>query len=244
MLNKKSICKGVEWKMVKQKTTRKELLKSPDEFLSLSSKALAFARERSRLFSYAGMVLVVCLLAYLGINTYLNYVDRKGQEAYDKAYATVEAMGLKTDREALIKSEEQFRKVMVDYGLSDVSRLAGPQLAYLNFLEGKYDDAIPHYREFLKTLPEKAPYRSLAELALAACYEEKGNYEQAVEMLKSVTSQKEDLFREQAMLGLARVYRLSKQRELAKGVLKEFVDTYKNSPFLAMAKAFLEGDPS
>ena len=231
--------------MVKQKVTRKELLKSPDEFLSLSSKAVAFARAHSRPFTYAGMVVVACLVAAFGVYTYLNYVDRKGQDAYNKAYSTLnENPDVKTDQKTLRKSEGLFKKVMDDYALSDVSRLAGPQIAYLKVLDGKYDEAIPLYRAFLKGLPEKAPYRSLARLALAACFEAKGAYENAVEILKTLTSDKENLFRDQALLGLARVYRLSKQQELAKGVLREFVDTYKNSPFLAMARAHLEGDPT
>ena len=231
--------------MVKQKVTRKELLKSPDEFLTLSSKAVAFAREHSRPVTYAGMAVIACLVVAFGVYTYLNYVDRKGQDAYNKAYSTLnENMGVKTDQEALRTSEGLFKKVMDDYALSDVSRLAGPQIAYLKVLDGKYDEAIPLYREFLKGLPEKTPYRSLARLALAACFEAKGDYEKAVEMLKTVTSDKDDLFREQGLLGLARVYRLSKQQESAKGILKEFVDTYKASPFLAIARAHLEGDPT
>lgn len=231
--------------MVKQKATRKDLLKSPDEFLSFSSRAVAFAREHSRPFTYAGVVVLACLAVYLGVTTYMNYVDRKGQEAYNKAYSSLsENTVVKADPAAMETSEGLFRKVMNEYSLSDVSRLAGPQIAYLKFVERKYDEAIPLYQAFLKGLPEKAPYRSLARLALAACYEEKGDYEKAGQMLKAVTSDKDDLFREQALLSLARVYRLSKQKELAMGVLREFVDTYKSSPFLAIARAHLEGDPS
>ena len=159
--------------MVKQKVTRKELLKSPDEFLTLSSKAVAFVREHSRPFTYAGMAVIACLVVAFGVYTYLNYVDRKGQDAYNKAYSTLNEnmVGVKADQEALRTSEGLFKKVMDDYALSDVSRLAGPQIAYLKVLDGKYDEAIPLYREFLKGLPEKTPYRSLARLALAACFE-------------------------------------------------------------------------
>ncbi|MBU2498699.1 MAG: tetratricopeptide repeat protein [Proteobacteria bacterium] len=231
--------------MVRQKVTRKELLKSPDEFLTVSAKAVAFVREHAGYFTYAGVAVVAALAIYFGIHTYLNYVDRRGQNAYNEAYnALIKNMGSKTNLDDLKGPEGLFQKVIDDYGRSEVSRLAKPQIAYLRFLDKRYDEAIPLYEAFLKGLPEKSPYRSLTRLSLAACYEEKGDHKKAVEILKEVTSGKEDLFKEQAMLSLARLYRLTNQAELAKGVLREFVDTFKSSPFLAIAKAHLDKDPS
>ena len=48
-----------------------------------------------------------------------------------------------------------------------------------------------------------------------------------------------DPFKETVMLSLARLYRLDNQTEKAKEILKEFVEQYKDSPFLPMAKAYL-----
>ena len=67
--------------MAKKKVTRKELLKESDEFLTFSSRAIVFAREHSRHFQYVGIGIVVIILLYLGINTYLNYINKKGQAA-------------------------------------------------------------------------------------------------------------------------------------------------------------------
>lgn len=231
--------------MVKQKVTRKELLKSPDEFLSFSAKAIAFVKEYSKQFNIAGIVVIAALVVYFGINTYLNYLDRRGQNAYNEAYnALIKSMGSKAKPDDLKGPERLFQKVIDDYGRSEVSRLARPQIAYLSFADKKYDEAILQYEAFLKEVPPKSPYRSLTQLSLAACYEEKKDYKNAVEILKEVASHKEDLFREQAMLSLARIYRLTNQAELAKEVLREFVDTFKNSPSLGIAKAHLDRDPS
>jgi predicted negative regulator of RcsB-dependent stress response len=231
--------------MAKEKVTRKELLKSSDEFLTVSGRAILYVREHAKPFKVTGYVLVGAALVYLGVNYYMNYANRKGQEAYDAAYyEVVKIKEIKADEEAVKKSEELFKKVITDHGRSKASRLAPPQVAHLKFLEKKYDEAIALYQAFLKEVPENTVYRSLALLALAASYEGQGDFGKAIEALQKILSSSENSFKEQATLNLARVYGLSNQPEKAKETLKEFIEKYKNSPFLSMAKARLNEYPS
>jgi len=226
--------------MVKEKVTRKELLKGPDEFLTVSGSAILYVKEHAKPFKIAGGILVGAALVYLGVNYYLNYANRKGQEAYDAAYyEVIKIKEVKADEEALKKSEELFKKVITDHGLSKASRLAPPQVAHLKFLEKKYDDAIRLYQDFLKEVPENTIYQSLALLALAASYEGQGDFGKAADALQKIISSSEPSFKEQATLHLARVYGLSNQTDKAKETLREFIEKYKNSPFLSMAKARL-----
>jgi len=227
--------------MANQKISRKELLKTSDEFLTISARAIIFAREHSRLFGYLGMVLIGLLLIYLGINTYLKHINKKGQDAYNMAYYAINKnMGrpdIKPDE--LIKSEEYFQRVTDEYGISKAARLALPELAYIKFLQKKYDDAIFQYQQFLDKVADNDPYQSLARMALAVCYEEKGELTKAIQLLKEITSGPDDFFNEQAMLSLARVYRLAHRQGESDAILKEFINRFKTSPFLPVAKAYL-----
>lgn len=226
--------------MPAEKITRKELLKSEDEFLTFSARAVLFVRDHTRQFQYLGIAIGILLLLYLGIHTYLRHIERKGQAAYNDAYYKLAEMSQgNRDPERVKKLEELFRKVTEEYSLAKVSRLAYPELALLKFQEKKYDEAISLYRQFLKEVPQPGPYASLTLLALAACHEEKRELEKAAELLKKVLADPQDPFREQATFHLARVYRLNQQHDLAKEVLKEFSAKYKDSPFLPMAKAYL-----
>jgi FimV-like protein len=226
--------------MAKQKVTRKELLKKPDEFLTLSARAALFVREHEKPFTYAGIALLALVLIYLGINTYLKHVDKKGQGAYNTAYyalmARMNEQGEPTEGE---KPEALFQEVMEEYGRSKVSRLAPPQVAFLKFQDQQYDEAVALYLRFLEDVPKSSPYRSLAGLALAACYEEKGDLPKAIEWLTDVMSTSKGAFKEQAMFSLARVYSLSNQEEKAREILQDFVDNHPGSPHLPMAKARL-----
>ncbi len=227
--------------MAKKKVTRKQLLKEPDEFLTFSGRAALFIREHSRPFTYLGVAVAVGLLIYLGITTFTGYINRRGQSTYNTAYYLLaENMESDMDPKDLKESAELFQKVIDKYGLAKVSRLAFPELAYLKMIEKNYDEAIALYSEFLDKVPDNTPYRSLAKLALAACYEAKGEFERAIEILRQIVHGADDLFVEQAMLSLARVYRLGGQDDKSKEILEAFVEKYKTSPFLPIAKAHLD----
>jgi len=230
--------------MTKKKVTRKELLKAPDEFMTLSARAVLFVKEHSKQFEYLGMAIAAIVVIYLGANTYLKYINKKGQNVYNTAYSALSKnMAPNMNQEELKRSEELFKEVIERYGLSKVSKLALPELAYLKFLDKKYDEAISLYQKFLNEVPDKATYQSMARMALAACYEQKGEFKMAIETLEKIMSGPDDLFKEQAMLNLSRVYRLAYQEEKSKKILKEFINTYGNSPFLPLAKAHVEKSP-
>ena len=230
----------------KKRVTRKQLLKEPDEFLTFTEKAILFIKEHDREFKYIAGAVAVVLIIYLGVNTGMGYINKKGQSAYNMAYNFMGAqnMNLTPESEELKQSAELFQKVLDDYGLSKASRLALPQLAYVNMVEKKYDEAISLYKEFLDKAPDKGPYQSLARIAIAACHEAKGEFDQAIENLNQVTAHADDLFKEQALFSLARIHRLAGQKDKAKEILEEFVEKYQDSPFLPLAKAHLQEFPS
>lgn len=226
--------------MAKTKISHKELVKKPDEFITLSSRVIVFAKGHSRQFEYLGIVVVCLILIYLGVNTYLKYVNKKGQGTYNMAYYTlVKNMGSEKDQNDLKRSEELFNQVIDKYGMSKAALLALPESAYLKFLQKQYDQAISGYQEFLNKVSEE-PYQSLARMALAVCYEEKGDFEKAIQTLERIKSGPDDFFKEQAMLNLARVYRLAHKEERSNEILKEFIEKFKTSPFLPIAKAYLK----
>ena len=223
-----------------KKTSRKELLKVTDEFLTFSSKVVNFITTHLRELKYAGFAIAIIVVAYLGVTTYLRYVNKNGQNAYNTAYQTLtKEMKPDANPDNLRKSEELFIKVTDDYGLSKVARLALPQIAYLKFLDKKYDEAIVLYRKFLDKVSGNTEYELMANLALAACFEAKGDLKTAMETLIPVVETPDNSFREPAMLSLARLYRLDNRPEKAREILNEFVEQHADSPLLPFAKAQL-----
>lgn len=226
--------------MAKKKITRKQLLKKEDEFLTLSSRVANFIGSYQQRLKYIGFTIGVIILAYLGAYTYLNYVNKKGQGVYNEAYNLLASnMKPDADHDKLKKSEELFRKVVDDYGLSKAAGLALSQIAYLECRNGNYDEAIALYRKFSDKVSGKVQYEALGNMAIATCYESKGDFKKAIEILSTVVEVKNNPFGETAMLNLARIYRSDNQQGKAKEVLKNFIEQHKSSPFVSIAKTHL-----
>jgi len=226
--------------MTAEKISRKELLKTEDEFITLSSKIIILAREHQRELKFIGVCLVCLILIYLGIYTYLRYINNKAWDSYNIAYYAVSKnIASETDKDSIKKSEELFNDITEKYGISKAARLALPELAYVNFLQKDYDEAISRYQEFLAKAPD-GPYQSLAETAMAVCYEEKGDFDKALQTLEKIRSGPNDFFKEQAMLSMARIYRAKDQKQKSDEILNEFIKDFANSQFLPLAKAYLK----
>ena len=216
----------------------KEILKKPHEFITLSARALQWAREHARPLRFAGTGLAVAALIFLAASTYLGYADRKGQDAYNKAYNALSNQdGSAKANEAITEATGLFQEVIKDHGLSDASRLALVQVAGLKFREKKYDEAISMYQTFLDKMAGEPRYANLARFAMATCYEAKGDVKNAILLIQSVMDY--PLLKESALWNLARLHRLSNEAEKEKEILKKFTEQFPDSPFLPLAKARL-----
>jgi predicted negative regulator of RcsB-dependent stress response len=222
-----------------KKVTRKELLKDEDEFTTFSGRAILFLKEHSRQLNCVMIGVAAAALIYVGFNFFMGRTNEKGQEAYNLAFYSLTQSAASGATEVPRQVEEEFQSVLDDFGLSKASRLARPQLAHIKFQERQYDEALSLYQEFSKDTSDKPVYQSLTQLSLAACYEAKGEYDKAIEILAEITSDPESAFRQQAMLDLARLYRLSDQEDKSKEILSAFVEDFERSPFLPFAKAHL-----
>ena len=72
------------------------------------------------------------------------------------------------------------------------------------------------------------------------CYEEKGELDEAMGTLEHIRSGPNDFIKEQAMLSMARIYRLKNEENKSNEILEEFTETFTTSPFLPLARALIE----
>jgi len=225
--------------MSKTKISRKEMLKKPDEFMTLTARAIEFVKGHKRQFDYLGMAVLGLIIIYLGINAYTKYINKKGQEAYNTAYyAMVKNTGADKAATDYKKNEELFNDVINKYGMSKSAKLAIPELAYAKFEQKQYDEAISRYEEYLNKISEDGPYNSLTRLSLSTCYGQKGEYEKAVAPLEKIMEGPDDYIKEQAMLSLARVYRLAGKQDKSNEIIKQFKEKFPKSVFLDLVNSF------
>jgi len=227
--------------MAKKKITRKELLKNEDEFISLSARVSQYILAHGKTIKYLlyGVALIVIIV--LGGSLYYKHLNKKALAAYNTACkALIGDSSPETSEKNLQESIEEFDRLIKDYGWTKMATLAIPQLAYLKFDQGKFDEAISLYQTYLEKEKSNTIYRSMAYFGLAAAYEAKGEYESATTALEKVSRGENDFLKEEALFSLGRMYELGGQTKRSQEVFKEFIGQFKDSPLLPLAKSHLK----
>ena len=227
--------------MAKKKITRKELLKKDDEFISFSNRISQYALTHAKTIKYLGYSLAIIIIIIVGIGFYYRQLNKKALAAYNIAYeALVSESSPETTEENTQRSIEELDRLIKEYGWTKMATLAMPQLAYLKFGQGKFDEAISLYRTYLEKDKSGSIYQSMAYFGLAAAYEAKEEYQSAIGALKRIVDGENNFLREEALFSLGRLYALSGQAEKSREAFKDFVDKFKDSSLLPLAKAHLK----
>ena len=226
--------------MAKKRVTRKELLKKEDEFISLSARIYQYVVEYRKQIQWGAICVVAIMVIVVGIGLYFRHINAKALAAYNMAYKSlVSKSSSQAAEESIQRSTEELDRLIREYGWTKVATLAIPQLAYMKFGQGKYEEAISLYETYLEKLKTDSIYRSMAYFGLAACYEAKGEHQSAIRYLNKIIENDTTFLKEEAMFSLGRVYDLSGRKELSKDTFQKFVSQFPQSPLLPLAKAHL-----
>jgi tetratricopeptide (TPR) repeat protein len=226
--------------MAKKKTTRKELLKKDDEFISLSNRFFLYVSAHKKQIQYIAVSVMIVIAIVIGISLYFKHLNKKSLAAYNIAYTNlVSDSSSDISEEAVNKSIEELDSLIKKYVWTKIATLAIPQLAYLKFGQGKYDEAISLYQTYLKKDKSASIYHLMTHFGLAAAYEAKSEHKSAIQHLKEIIDNENNFLREEAMFSLGRLYALSGQQEMSKETFKNFVNQFKESPLVPLAKANL-----
>jgi len=226
--------------MAKKKTTRKELLKKEDEFISLSTRFFEYVSTHGKQIQYLTVSVMIIIAIVIGISFYFKHLNKKSLAAYNLAYTNlVSDSSSDISEDTINKSIEELDSLIKKYGWTKMSTLAIPQLAYLKFGQGKYDEAISLYQTYLKKDKSASIYHLMTHFGLAAAYEAKSEHQSAIQHLKKIIDAENNFLREEAMFSLGRLYALSGQQEMSKETFKDFVNQFKESPLVPLAKANL-----
>ena len=226
--------------MAKKKVTRKELLKKDDEFISLSHRFFMYVSAHGKQIQIALISLIIIIAIIAGIGLYFRHLNKKALSAYNLAYRNLVSDFSSEVKEGTIKqSVEELEKLIEKYGWTKMATLAIPQLAYLKFGQGKYDEAISLYQTYLKKDKSGSIYRSMAHFGLAAAYEAKHDHQSAIGNLKKIIDQENNFLKEEALFSLGRVYSLAGEREMSRKTFQEFVNQFRESALFPLAKAHL-----
>ncbi len=214
----------------KKKITRKQLLKQPDEFITLSTKIGDFIREQGRLVALGlGGVVGVLLLGglfyfYQGHNReQANLLEAAAYNAYHGQVIGAAEAPLSSARASVFTSNEEryrtaqakYQELLSQYPDTPNARRAQLYLGNCAYYLGEYQQAQRAYQEFLQETPQDNIWYQQVLHSLAYAQEEAGEYLKAAQTYRRVIDLAPGQSKPIIYLDLARTYEQAKSWQQA-----------------------------
>lgn len=192
--------------MAKRKIRKKEL-KKPDEFITFSSKAIAWCGDNLKIVVGAAAVVAFLLVATGGFFVFRASRETKARSLYEQAVALYPADSTgNVSPLAYAASAAKMEEVKQRYGSTKVGINALVDLGNIYFQQAEYDRAITCYNDFLQRTDLTHSLHDQVLESLGETQEAKGAWQVALEVYQRLASEGAPVYKTQAQLYLGRVY--------------------------------------
>lgn len=224
--------------------SRKALLKKPDEFITLTGKAIALARDYQNQITYTIVAIVAIVLIFFG---YRFFAQRAEVKAFSMLQTTQsEYQSLKaasSAKEAFTKVSEAFQAIIKKYGGNAGGKLARLTFANICYDAGQFDQAIELYKQSLNDFQDAPAVYNLILNNLGHAYQQMGDSQNAAVYFERAATQTDALVREDALFNLGWVYQKLGEAAKSQQTLQKIVDDYPNSIYFDMVQEELSARP-
>jgi tetratricopeptide (TPR) repeat protein len=215
----------------KKKISRKDLLKKPDEFITLSTRTLNWVKDNPLKVIWTVTGLVLILTMYFGYSAYRNRQERLGHEKY---FSSLEVV----DPDQKLK---QLEEIIRDYPGTKAAQSSWVTAGHLYYQKKDFSRAVSNYQAALNKGKFPPTFKTLLLSSLAYAYEQKGDLQQAAKTFSEITQRPENLLKEDSLLNLARIYQKMGKKAEAKTTYRTFLKSFPQSVYSNMVKEQLAG---
>jgi tetratricopeptide (TPR) repeat protein len=221
----------------KKRITRKQLLKEPDEFLTVSAKTIQFVANNRNLVLGAVIGVVVAALAVAGLQYYSQASERRAYDLYEQGRMRylAEILG-RTPPESLDETSHPFRRVLWKYPSTNAAPLTRMAYANLSYHRGDYRRAIELYQKATHAFQKDGAVLKLIWNGLAYAYEAEENFESAAKHYQKITDTQDEFMKGDAYYNFARMMEAMNDQNKAIEAYKKVVKAYPDSVGFQIAK--------
>jgi predicted negative regulator of RcsB-dependent stress response len=215
--------------MPAQKVSRKELLKSPDEFITTTARVLRWLKDNTRWVAAAAIAVIVVGAAIAGWGVYRDRREGQAQELEAQAYQLYRNATEQTDeassKDLLAKAADRFREVIQEFDGTQAALMARIYRGYSTYALGRYDEAIRDYESALKAGPKEG-MKVLALQGLGYALMAKGDLDHAIEVFRRLQQQGGVAFERTARWNIARCLEKQGKKKEALQIYKEIEQSF------------------
>jgi tetratricopeptide (TPR) repeat protein len=229
--------------MAKEKISRKQLLKEPDEFISSTGRALEFVRRNTKWVAVGVIGIIVIGLAFWGFRGYQNRRESKAQDAYVQAHQIYRnAMG-QTDeatmKDMLAKAVDRFQEVIQKHDGTQAAWLARIYRGHACLDLKRYEEAIHAYDAALETVPSQET-QALIFQGLGHAWMAKDDLDKAIYYFQKLRDQGGEGLRRTALWNIAVCYQRQGKTAEALKLYRELENLFPDEMQRLMARAKAE----
>ena len=221
----------------KRKKSRKELLKEPDEFMTISGKLIGFAVAHKNQLTYAIAVIVATALIISGFRFISIRSERKAATLLGKSLAKYES--LKNEAEPAAAYEQlapELQLILDKYGRKKSGKIARITYANICYEAGNYEKAIALYKTSLNDFEKNPVIRNQLLSNLGYAYEQQEDYQSAVNYFEQLTSAAAGGLRADALYHLGWLYEKLGQTEKSEAAYSKIVSDHQDFIYIDLVK--------
>jgi len=219
--------------VVEKKITRKELLKEPDEFMTVTGQVIRYTREHPKVITAGCVIVVIVALAALGINTYFTQRQLKSHELFEAAHREYEASMLSPDSatpERLDGLLARFEAIARDYASTNAGEMARLYTGHLLYRKGDYQGALDRYTKLQSSHLVTGGLGPLVTYHIAMTRLALKDYDQALTLFDQLSKDINSPYRREALASIARIYELTGKNKEAVQAYRQYLKMFPEAP--------------
>jgi tetratricopeptide (TPR) repeat protein len=225
-----------------KKKTRKELLKEPDEFLTLSSRALGWFAQHKKEINVAVLGLLAVAVLISGYVFYVNQQEAKAASLLAQALEKVERLGAgKPTPKTVQEVSEDFRRVFNDYGSRSNGSIARLIYANLCYETGDYPQAADLYKASLSRFVDQPLVHFQILKSLGYTYEALKDPATAVMYFEQAQSAGDKSLQDDVLFHLGDLYARMGQKEKSAAAFRRILSDHPESVYANLVRKKVNG---
>ena len=226
----------------KPKKTRKELLKEPDEFITISGKIIGFIVAHKNQLTYTLGVIVALALIFSGYRFFSIRSENKAAALLDQSLAKYE--NLKKDAQPVTAYDQvsaDFQLILDKYGSKPSGKIARLNYANICYEAGKYDQAIELYKRSLTDFEAHPVIHNQVVGSLGYAYEQMADFAGAVSYFKQLSLAPDTIMRAEALYNLGWLYDKLGQTDKSQEAYSKIISDHPDFIYIDLVKERMAG---
>jgi tetratricopeptide (TPR) repeat protein len=226
----------------KRKKTRKELLREPDEFMTISGKLIGFAVDHKNQLAYALGIIVILALIISGYRFFSIRAENNAAALLDKNLTKYNS--LKADKqpdEVYGEVSADFQFILDKYKGKESAKLARIIYANICYNASKYKQAIELFKTALTDFAKYPMIRQQILSNLGYAYEQEKDYSTAVGYFEKISTAPEPIMRDEALFHLGRLYDKLGENEKSREAYNKILTDHQDFIYIDLVKERMSG---